>query len=419
MMHDVDGAVPLPSKDVTMLRLVRPVAYQQFWHQQETFMFGFARQALLFDALPSNHTFQQWFKSETGVSINDFLELALIVAAPFFQPTTHYIEEAKYFQNLAHTFSPETIPNFLKALAKTPDGLKQYLLSLEEERMANSSEFREQSPLVRYPLLNLSGRYCYYSRRLLTHSLETFVYDTLRGRKSEEFMNRFGGLFQNYIDYVLTESGLKFYDENEISKFVQESNNRTDFLITEPGVNLFVEAKGVEVGHLGMTSYRPDVVTDRVKSSVVKGIQQGMNMVVALRRSLNRPQIDLDRANNFLLLVTYKDLLLGTGIDVYESYARDRLNSILGNDLGNSPIPLEHICIISTEEFDHFIAYAMSQRCNLAKMFREVSVRNKEPRTRVLFLSQHLKSIYGDVEMPTYLKRKADDYVGRVGARLK
>lgn len=195
MMHDVEEAVSFPSTIKTPLSLMRPIAYQQFWHQEETFIFGFARQALLFDSLPSNHTFEQWFQVETGISINKFLELALIVAVPFFQPRTHYIEESKYFQNLAHTFPPEAIASFLKALAKTPDGLKQYLVSLEEETKASDSEFRERSPLARYPLLNLAGRYYYYSRRLLTYSLETFVYDTLRAHDSEGFMNRFGGLF--------------------------------------------------------------------------------------------------------------------------------------------------------------------------------------------------------------------------------
>lgn len=184
-------------------------------------------------------------------------------------------------------------------------------------------------------------------------------------------------------------------------------------------MNLFVEAKGVEVGHLGMTSYRPDIVTDRVRSSVVKGIQQGMDVVVALRRSASRPDIDLDRKNNFLLLVTYKDLLLGTGIDFYESFARDRLNPILGNDPDNCPIPLEQVCIVSADEFDRFIAFGMKHRVNLVEMLREVSKRNREPQTRVLFLSQHLEALCGDINPPAYLKCKADDYVERVRLRLK
>jgi len=419
MMHEVDDAMPLPSTDLTVLRIMRPIAYQQVWHQQETFPSGFARQALLFGALPSSHVFEQWFKDETGVSIGDFLELALMGVVQFFQPTNHYFEEAQYFQNVAHSFPPTAIPNFLRSVGKTPGGVRQYLLSVEQERKSGSSEFREVSPLIKYPLLNLAGRYYYYSRRLLTYSIETFVYDTLRGRDPSAFMDRFGGLFQKYIHTALEFSGLKFLDENEISQFLKDTSKRVDFLIAEPGANVLVDAKGVEVGHLGMTSFYPDIVTDKVKSSVVKGIQQGMDTVMALRSSPARLNMNLERMNNFLLLVTYKDLLLGTGSDFYESFARGRLIQILGTDPANYPIPLEHIYIISAEEFDQFIAYAMSQKDRLAEIFKKVSARDANPATKSLFLFQYLQDTYGNVEPPAYLKNHFDEYGKRVGARLK
>ena len=47
LMHEVSNSVPLPNKPADPLVLLRPLTYQQFWHQQSSEPHWLARQAIL------------------------------------------------------------------------------------------------------------------------------------------------------------------------------------------------------------------------------------------------------------------------------------------------------------------------------------------------------------------------------------
>ena len=84
-----------------------------------------------------------------------------------------------------------------------------------------------------------------------------------------------------------------------------------DSLIQELDGNVFVDAKGVEVGHFGMTSHRSEVVADKTKTSVIKGISQALETAASL---VGREGFRIEADRNYLLVVTFKPLSLGAGI---------------------------------------------------------------------------------------------------------
>ena len=48
-----------------------------------------------------------------------------------------------------------------------------------------------------------------------------------------------------------------------------------DFLIADANCNILIDAKGVEMNQLGMVGHKPEVILDKTKTSVMKGIEQG------------------------------------------------------------------------------------------------------------------------------------------------
>jgi hypothetical protein len=416
LMHDVSNAAPLPRETDHPLVLVRPLGYQQFWHQQPPQHISLARQGLLFGKLDPSHTFRRWFQEETMISVDDFIDLSVMIFSMFQQPNVHSIT-LDSFSAVAHSFPANCISQLLSAISRTPAQLREYLTTLHEERRAN--ELYERTPLVRYPLLKLGNQHLYYTRNVLMHSLSDFIYDTLRRRDAGKFMNAFGPMFERYVRTAIESTAIAFRDEESIRRMVGRDSQVVDFLIVESDVNVFIDAKGVEVGLEGMTSYRPGDVTNAMKSSVVKGITQGMNVVRSLRKLQCLPEVDFTRSRNFLLVVTFKDLFLGTGQEFYESYAKSRLDSALQGDLQDAPIPLENVFIISIDEFDYLISCAVSSRLSFAQILRPTQERGANPDTKRLMLIQYLQDMCGDVPVAAYLKAELDHRVEAMRPRFR
>jgi hypothetical protein len=187
--------------------------------------------------------------------------------------------------------------------------------------------------------------------------------------------------------------------------------------VVDPEINVLVDAKAGEIGLLGMTSFDTDLVADRIKSSAIKAIGQACSTATALLKAgwLNASQGPL---NNYLLIVTHRDLLLGTGRDLYDSYGKRRLDAILGGDAESAPIPLHHIYILSIEEFDTLVACIAQGRTSFAKLLNFAAERDGKPETKRLLLAQHMSELCPQVEIPAHLKAESERIRVRTSQRF-
>ncbi len=398
LMHEVDGTLRLPTQFSNIFFFLRGMAYQQFWHQSSPGRIAICRQSLLFRYIDKSHRFRAWFRVATGTDIDVWLDLSFLLLAGVLPENSHYITHT-FFDSVRTRFQSSQIDSFLKSISKTPKELKTYLTDLEEERNRNSTEFRERTPLVRYPLINLSSRHYYYSIPVLCYSFEHYVYDTLRAYDAASFMNAFGPMFENYVRKCLEFVGKPFFSEADIR--LRSSGAKTvDFFIEEQDANILIDAKGVEMGHEGMTSHRPEIVTGQAKSSIIKGIQQAIETATALAvGDMKR----WPRENNFLLIVTFKDLYLGTGSDFYQYVVKERLERSLQVAPSQSIIPLEHMYFISIEELDYLVHILKSRKVPLGTVLRNAVAADREPSTKCLNLSQHLVRQFGTLKAPDYI----------------
>ena len=162
LMHDVDGSLRLPSDYNNSRMFLRGMVYQQFWHQEKPSRSGLSRQAILFRHLDISHRFRRWFNEQTKTEIDGWIDLSFMLLAGLLAEDRHSITGA-YFAPVEGAYSSDEVTWFLKSISKTPEGLRRYLRGLEEEKRRDSSEFRERSPLIRFPLLELADGYYYYS----------------------------------------------------------------------------------------------------------------------------------------------------------------------------------------------------------------------------------------------------------------
>lgn len=420
LMHDVDGAGRLPTQFGSAFLFFRSMAYQQFWLQEDIHYLRFARQSLLFSSLDSSHLLSRRFSEVVGVPLADATDLGMLTLAGFATRDQSSIAPG-YFSSVADSFSPRAIDRFLARISATPGALRAHLLSEEGGRPRVSHEYHEQTPLRRFPLLVLGGNLVSYWNPLLCRTLETFVYDQLRGHDASGFMDSFGDVFESYVRKSLEWSSLPFLDETDLLPIVREAGGSqvVDFLVESEGANILLDAKGVEIGHLGMTSPRPNIVADRAKDSVVRGIVQGMRAAEAFARAPQFSGRNWRRENNFLLLVTFKQLYLGTGKDFYEGAAREKLDRYFGGDPTQGCIPLEHIYIVSIDDFDVLAEVVRGGRITIGELLRWAVRDDANSRTKKFTLIQHISAHGGEVQVPEFLRREAHRIFDRCLIRIR
>ncbi len=179
LMHDFEGSLRLPHEYDNIFLFFRNMAFQQFWLQHEFNMAYFARQSLLFGKLDNEHPFKRMFFEKCGVSLCEFIELAMMIMTRFTVEKQTSVT-SNWFRTVADKYKPGTIQKFLDLLSIDFDSLRIKLIKEKQPKRKISYEAYEQTPLRGNPLLKHDSRYYPFSAELLARCLETFIYDTLR-----------------------------------------------------------------------------------------------------------------------------------------------------------------------------------------------------------------------------------------------
>ena len=213
LMQDLDGKMRLPNQYSNFFLFIKNIAFQQFWLQDAPSFSKIARQKILFGNLNDSHTFPKEFHKLTKLSINEFIELSLMLLTKFRDKNEEPFVTEAWFKTVTKSYPWEKISNFLNLLSKDVNTLKLYLKESNKRYKNVSYEFYEQSPLQRYPFLYNSGKYYCYSPVVLNSTIQNYIYDTLRKDEPQKFMNKFGPIFENYVDKILEYGSFKYFKE--------------------------------------------------------------------------------------------------------------------------------------------------------------------------------------------------------------
>ena len=401
MMLDLTTKNRMPSEYPHYRLFFRNLAYQQFTYQTEFNLAAFARQSILFCNLPENHTFKRQFEILTGFSIDQFVELAFSVLIRFMVKEEHFVPR-NWFSSIEHHFTKSIVEKFFQNISLDLPLLRKYLLGMETRKAGKANEYYEETPFIRYPLLQSQRGYESWHPTVLYRGLEYFIYDTLRAADPSEFMSRFGPIFERYVEASIAYLGLPFATEAQLSAALPGQGKVVDFILAEDDANVFMDAKGVEMAYLGKVSHRPDIVSDKLKESAIKGIRQGFDSARRLAEiGAVGPTIKSAR-ENYLLIVTYKELYLGSGSDIYEAIARPRLTELLAEYGGTEWIPFRHIYFLTIDDLDRLVQAVKLGQTSVVTTLRNAVAGDSVPSAKTFVLGQRIpgkKSGKGHPEM--------------------
>jgi len=402
LMHDFEGSLRHPNEYDNIFLFFRNMAFQQFWLQHEFNMAYFARLSLLFGRLVNGHPFKDMFLEKCGLSITEFIELAMMLMTRFTVEKQMSVT-ANWFRTVADRYKPGIIQKFLNLLSTDFDSLREKLIKEKQPRRKISYEAYEQTPLRGNPLLHYNAKYYPFSEELLARCLETFTYDTLRSDDPNDFMNKFGIIFEKYVGNSISNTKIKYFTEKQLTEFLPGEGKLVDFLLIDKNNKIFIDAKGVEMSYLGMVGHEPEVITDKTRNSIVKGIQQGFETAQRLGNIERIGETEIGSGNNYLIVVTFKDMYVGNGADFYEYVAKDVLNKIISQSGNEIPIPFERMYFMSIDDFDLLTGGIASGEINLTEILNYAVECDALSQTKKFTFEQHIFDKYPNTKEPVWL----------------
>lgn len=120
---------------------------------------------------------------------------------------------------------------------------------------------------------------------------------------------------------------------------------------------------------------------------------------------------------NYLLIVTFKELYLGNGRDFYETMAKEKIDALLADD-GQFPIPLEHIYFITVDDLDHLANCVKEGVVRFTELLRKAVSDDQVHSSKKFHFRQHLISLGKDIGIPKYLDEEINNISDRIRSLL-
>lgn len=408
-LHEIWGQ-DLPSCYDNEYLFFRARFQQQYWWQELFLVPDMSRQYILFFDLEPEHHFSATFRAIHDTDLKTFLELSFALMARFAESRTTTVDE-RFFANLAPAYPPGTIPAFLSILSRDLESLGRELTLRPIFGVLNESI--EPTPLLRYPLLKEENRYHCYFVHLLFRTIQNFVYDTLRAADASAFTSKFGPIFERYLEHGLSHAGLGYMTESVLATKLPPRSKLVDFAILSDEAAILIDAKAIQFTYPGMLARTSATLADKA-STALKAVDQGFTVAANLKAS---GAIE-ETCPLFLLVVTYKDLLLGSGRKFYDNATKDTIDGFAAAHDGIHPIPVDHIFFLSINDFDLLMEHIRSSGIRLADFLHKAVQDNAGVGTGIFVFRTHIPNVLSDPKYPGYLDAGFNSSGERLRTRL-
>ncbi|MCK8045099.1 hypothetical protein MSG37_09390 [Shewanella sp. 1CM18E] len=397
MTYDLGNLVKMPGEGSHYRNFMRNMAYQQFMYQKTLSTTILGSNQLLFSSLPENNRLKTRFREITDLDIKTFSQCVLVISTAFETSKSITVDT---FEPIFDAVDRNNLEKTLNLLSVELHKVKGILQSVDCSN-GTYSEWYEQTPFLKFPIVRQDGRYTCMNKFILIRCIEGYIYDLLKSDNSQWFMDNFGKIFESYLKNGLDYSKSVYVEETAIKIGLPRNTNVVDFVIKEDGCNVFIDAKGVELPYLGKVSDDAKVILGKVKSSALKAIKQA-NVLNDHIRSNGSDSVEYQNTN-YLLVVTYRELYLGNGIEFYESIAKKNIDDIFNGIDERSKIPLENTYFLNIEEFDLMCSVVQSTELTFAQIIEHAKKDDRMAETRKFDFLQHLNSLDVNLLRPDYL----------------
>lgn len=388
----------------------RNMAFQQIVYQTDFSYSHLSRQAILFSSLDKNHYIYKSFKNKTGLEIQEYLDLSLATISRFLNSQYNFMPEG-WLSSISKKYSNKMVSNFLPLLSKDINEIRNNI-SNKDNGKRYASEHYELTPFIDYPLIKVKNKYLLTNKNILFRHFEYFIYDTMRKINAEKFMYKFGEIFERYIEKSIIHSEVNYVTENDIKEALGNAGNQIDFIIQDNDANIFIDAKAVEMNSQGKTTHLSKILRDKTKKTILKAIKQSHDVIRKIEDSENCKIPS--RKNNYLLVITFKELYLGNGSTYYEVVAKDKLDEIYADYKEYTCIPPENMYFITIDDFDIMVDMLKNKVLTLSEIIAKARENDTKSVSRKFEFRMHLNSMNIQLKIPEFLAVEKDKMFERI-----
>lgn len=385
-------------------KFLRMTAFQQFWLQEKVTGRDLGCQLLLFSSDDWDYPIKEKFVELLGLDIDAYFQLLIATWVAFEEKQIRLFIDSNWFSPIEGAFEPNAIKIYLSHVSRSYNLTKVYLEELFKESKDFLYQIYEQTPLKKYPLLEINGRYYCYSPNVMNEKMRNFVYDTMKDGDPTRFPMAFGKKFEEYADRCIQYSRVKYYSERDlINMFPGEKVS--DFVIVPEDCAVVVEAKAVEMSPVPRVDPTDEKLNDFLKNSIIKAIKQ----IYSMSKNLRSPQgIETKQADNiYAMIITYKELYLGAGKDAWDEFIQDAVREYIeceGIDI-NKLLP-ERIFFVTIDTFEKMVYICRENQNMWNEILSAVVKANLGVRGKKFTFDMHL--IKYQVEPLPFVKEEAD-----------
>ncbi|WP_440780040.1 GapS1 family protein [Pseudomonas syringae] len=403
----IDAAHGLEPDKVELL--LRPMIVQQIWYQQkhDDILIALFRQRVFF--LSANPWYAEQFHKNTGVTLDNFyvITIYLLTSSRDHKLTALDINLYDLLFHLAPRISfEEVIRYFLLMGVRTVD-ISNYI---NHHRLYDiyESEYFQDTPLKGRPIIINGESLIIPDLHMFNAAIKDFVPDYLKNIPG--YKDQFGPDFELYLQDVLLESKLEFWDEkNKITDIYRKYGIKgkvVDFLIPGKDSVVLVESKAIEPNAVVKTSSDADQLKRMLSGSYIKAIKQGMHAASALGQT---PEFSGKKFS--LLVVTHEDFGIFGGRWVTQYIDKD-IPEWITSKYPNSPLSIDDIFYCTVDDFETLTRAHSNGVCDLFSVINEASTKDVTPVNKKLVFGQVISSsINGVIGRHPVLKKEMDDYL--------
>lgn len=367
----------------------RIMSFQQFIFQDKLASYDISRQIVIYKE--ASDRLKQSFQNITGMSISSYLQFLIALWVSFcMKLDAQYITKDK-FKEIG---SNQQIDSFFDSISLDLTEVKDYLIhhySLTENKLL---QVTEQSPLKKLPLVLADNKYYCYSPHLLQHRITHIIYDLLKEKDGQVFTHEFGALFENYIYKLMGTTGLNYKVEDELKQLFPDKRV-CDALIKLDDIIVLLEIKGVEMHPSAQINPTNAIMTQQLQTSIVKSFEQLYDFTYTLH---NTPEgrIICDGKNVYAIVITYKEMYLSNGEDLWNEFLAGPLLDYIGRKgLNKDLLPPQNILFSSVKSFEFLTKILIQDNSVLSGLIQKVVQDNSDPSTKKHLFDMYLSKYEG------------------------
>lgn len=386
-IEDQFNAQEMEKTDIDVYTRIHAIANQQFPFQKNIDKFTFPRQSILY--LKINNP-----RSNLEVQIQKITSLSIkeIIVCSFFLQVCIYPEkyrldgtytgniDDRFYQTIVKAYGEEKLKSFLGLLT-----LDLSLIEFDKAILLENLEVENpvfqifiNSFFTSRPIILINGVYRITHRKVLNVTSRYLIYDKLKSAYKEEFAIDFGERIEKYVEIGLKETNRIYKNEKSLKKILDDNSKVIDFLVEE---KVLIECKGIELQPIPSVTPTKEVLARNLKGSIIKAIKEQITNV------LNK--LNIEKSEAFVIIVTYKELNLGFGKDLFSSIFKDEdiieeLHKLIDSN---------KVFVLDLEEWDILLSYLKHENMTLVEILQKVFDENKVNRKKLISMS--LEEIFG------------------------